>query len=154
MNDYLQTNTGKTRSHFSLNDVAQFLLVLLVAKFLKSAGIYLFYDLLKHIHVVQLLFFATLVAALVFLVLQRPFSSPNTYETNQPTAQKSSAATKRITKSLWFKIFKYSLIQTLVRLAWLFGLTQCGPLRTTLIFEQSECKPFNSLSQFKSIKIN
>ncbi len=59
MNDYLQTNTGKTRSHFSLNDVAQFLLVLLVAKFLKSAGIYLFYDLLKHIHVVQLLFFAT-----------------------------------------------------------------------------------------------
>ena len=153
MNDYLQ-QTGKPRSHFSLNDVAQFLLILLVAKFFKSSGIYLFYDLLKHIHVVQLLFFATLIAAFVFLLLQRPFSNQNyatSYEPNQPTAHKSSKTnvSKRITKNQWFKIFKYSALQTILRLAWLFGLTQCGPLRTTLIFEQSECRLF-----YLSLKIN
>lgn len=123
MDDYL--HTGKARANFSINDVAQFLFILLVAKFLKSSGIYLFYDLLKHIHIVQLLFYTSFIASIFFVILQKPFSShgPNN---------------KRINRHQYIKIFKYSLVQTIIRILWLFGLTQCGPLRTTLIFEQSE----------------
>ena len=132
MDDY--TRHGK-RSDFSMNDVAQFLVVLLVAKFFKSCGIYMVYDLLKHIHVVQLLFFATVTASAVFILLQKPFSAANSgYESVQGPVSKS----KRITQLQYIKLFKYSFIQTAVRLVWLFGLSQCGPLRTTLIFEQSE----------------
>lgn len=122
MNDYL--HGGKARANFSINDVAQFLFILLVAKFLKSSGIYLFYDLLKHIHIVQLLFFTSLIAAVFFVILQKPFSS--------------SGHNKRLNRQQYIKIFKYSFIQTAIKILWLFGLTQCGPLRTTLIFEQSE----------------
>ncbi len=141
MNEYLH-QTGKVQSYFSRNDIFQLLFILLLAKFFKSSGIYLFYDLLKHIHVVQLLFFATLLAAFIYLLLQRPFSDHKhtaSYESNRPSGQKTSTTSKKITKNQWFKIFKYSALQTIIRLAWLFGLTQCGPLRTTLIFEQSEC---------------
>lgn len=133
MDDYL--NHGK-RSNFSINDVAQFVAILLVAKFFKSCGIYLFYDLLKHIHVVQLLFFASLIASILFIILQKPFSH-NQNGAYQPVSGKSNL-NKRISRLQYIKIFKYSFVQTLIRLIWLFGLTQCGPLRATLIFEQSE----------------
>lgn len=135
MDDYL--NTGR-RGHFSINDVVQFLVILLIAKFFKSSGIYLFYDLLKHIHIVQLLFYVTLVASIFFIILQKPFShNKSGYE---PVHASKSNQPKRISRLQYVKIFKYSFFQTLIRLIWLFGLTQCGPLRTTLIFEQSECK--------------
>lgn len=133
MDDYL--NTGR-RGHFSINDVVQFLVILLIAKFFKSSGIYLFYDLLKHIHIVQLLFYVTLVASIFFIILQKPFShNKSGYE---PVHASKSNQPKRISRLQYVKIFKYSFFQTLIRLIWLFGLTQCGPLRTTLIFEQSE----------------
>ena len=123
MEEYFNQLSAKNQSSF--NSLAQFLIVLFVAKFLKSVGIYLCYDLLKHIHLVQLLFFALLIAALVFLVLQKPFSA-------------ISNANKRLSKFIYFRIFKYSFVQTLIKLLWLLGLTQCGPLRTSLLFEQSE----------------
>lgn len=130
MNDF----DGK-RSNFSMNDVAQYLLILLIAKFFKSCGIYLFYDLLKHIHIVQLLFFVSLCASIFFVILQKPFSStPSGYEQVGATISMN----KRITRIQCIKLFKYSMIQTFINLTWLFGLIQCGPLRTTLIFEQSE----------------
>lgn len=127
MDDYL--NQSKKLS-LSFNDITQFLILLFIAKCFKSFGIYLCYDLLKHIHVVQLLFYASLIASIFYIFLQKPFnfSAPPSNQNNL----------KRLNKFQCFRIFKYSLIQTLIRILFLFGLTQCGPLRTTLIFEQSE----------------
>ena len=64
MDDYL--NQSK-RSSFSFNDITQFLILLLVAKCFKSFGIYIGYDLLKHLHVVQLLFYTSLIASIFLL---------------------------------------------------------------------------------------
>ncbi|RNA16686.1 Zinc transporter 5, partial [Brachionus plicatilis] len=125
MNDH--SKQPRRTSSFALNDVVHLLILLLVSKFLKSFGIYLCYDLLKHIHIVQLLFFSLLIAALFYLLLQRPFSNPG-------TSKKSST----LSKIQYIRLFKYSSFQVFIKLLWLFGLTQCGPLRTTLIFEQSE----------------
>ena len=130
MEDYL--NQQARKASFSFNQVAQFLLVLLVSKFLKSIGIYLCYDLLKHIHIVELLFYASLTASVIFVLLQKPFSNVSTSNPQQ------QANNKRLNKFQYLRIFKYSFIQTFIKVLWLFGLTQCGPLRTTLIFEQSE----------------
>ena len=145
MDEYLNQQTRA--NSFSFNEVAQFLFVLFVAKFFKSFGIYLCYDLLKQIHIVQLLFFVSLVATLFFIVLQRPFSSstPSASSSSDKGARASSQRTattatpaKSLSRYLYFRILKYSFVQTVIRLLWLFGLTQCGPLRTTLIFEQSD----------------
>jgi zinc transporter 5/7 len=125
---------------FSFNDVAQYLVVLFIAKFFKSFGIYLCYDLLKQIHLVQLLFFSFLFASIFFLLLQNPFNSIASKAKSSSTASSSPAITsnKPLNKFQYYRIAKYSLVQVLIYLLWLFGLTQCGPLRTTLIFEQSE----------------
>lgn len=152
MDEYLNQQTRA--NSFSFNEVAQFLFVLFVAKFFKSFGIYLCYDLLKQIHIVQLLFFVSLVATLFFIVLQRPFSShpsaslssdkggarATSSSSSQRTAPTTAPAAKAksLNRYLYFRILKYSFVQTVIRLLWLFGLTQCGPLRTTLIFEQSD----------------
>lgn len=120
MDEYL----NQTRKNsFSFNDIAHFLFLLLVCKFLKSFGIYLCYDLLKDIHLVQLLFFSLLIASVFYLILQKPFSS---------------STNKKLNKFQYFRLLKYCSFQLFIKLLWLFGLTQCGPLRTTLIFEQSE----------------
>lgn len=124
MDDYL--NQSNRNMSFSFNAVAQFLFILLVAKFFKSFGIYICYDLLKQIHIVQLLFFSLLIASIVYFILQRPLASSN------------SSSNKTLSRFQYLKIVKYSLIQTFIKLLWLFGLTQCGPFRTTLIYEQSE----------------
>jgi zinc transporter 5/7 len=139
MEEYFNHSSKKS----SFNDVVQFLVILLIAKFFKSFGIYLCYDLLKHIHLVQLLFFSLLIASVFLIILQKPFStsspasSSSANSTNQ-TRQSTNNLNKRLNKFQYFRIFKYSFIQTFIKLLWLFGLTQCGPLRTTLIFEQSE----------------
>lgn len=125
----------KLNNSFAFNNVAQFLVLLLVSKIFKSLGIYLCYDLLKHIHLVQLLFFTLLVASAFLLLVQRPFSSTTT---SLDSDNGQSGGKKPLNKSLYGRLFRYSLFHTLIRLVWLFGLTQCGPLRTTLIFEQSE----------------
>lgn len=121
MDDYL--NQSKKSPSFSFNDIAHFLILLLISKFLKSFGIYLCYDLLKDIHLVQLLYFSLLISSFFYLILQRPFSSKGS---------------KKLNKFQYFRLFKYCTFQVFIKLLWLFGLTQCGPLRTTLIFEQSE----------------
>jgi len=126
MDDYL--NQPK-KSSLSYNDITQFLILLLIGKCLKSFAIYICYDLLKHIHVVQLLFYASVIASIFFILLQNPLSNNNS---------KSPANQKRLNKFQYFRLFKFSLIQTVIRILYLFGLTQCGPLRTTLIFEHSE----------------
>ena len=137
MDDYL--NQSK-RASFSINDIIPYVVILLIAKFLKASGIYLCYDLLKHIHVIQLLFFASAIACAFFLILQRPFSSSSSSSVTAKPNQNVSSTNKRLNKIQYIRIFKYSLVQTFIRIIWLFGLTQCGPLRTTLLFEQSECE--------------
>ena len=137
MDDYLNQSKKIT---FSFNDVAQFLVLLLISKFLKSFGIYLCYDLLKQIHLVQLLFFSLFIASLFFLLLQKPFSSSSASSKKSVAhqSQPSNVGVKKLNKFQYLRLVKYSLFQTFIKLLWLFGLTQCGPLRTTLIFEQSE----------------
>lgn len=57
-------------------------------------------------------------SALTFLVLQRP-------------------RCRGLTRHQLFRIVRHSLASCLIQLLWLFGLSLCGPLRTTLIFEHS-----------------
>ena len=138
MEEYFNHSSKKS----SFNDVVQFLVILLIAKFFKSFGIYLCYDLLKHIHLVQLLFFSLLIASIFLIILQKPFGTssptPSSSANSNQTRQNTNNLNKRLNKFQYLRIFKYSFIQTFIKLLWLFGLTQCGHLRTTLIFEQSE----------------
>ena len=126
MEDYSENQLKKNSVTF--NNAGQFLMILLISKFLKSFGIYIIYDLLKHIHIVELLFYSSFIASVLFVLLQKPFTTP--------TQQGQQA--KRLSNFQYLRIIKYSFIQTVIKVLWLFGLTQCGPLRTTLIFEQSE----------------
>jgi solute carrier family 30 (zinc transporter), member 5/7 len=166
MDDYMK----EARRTFSYNEAAPYLFALLIAKFLKSFGIYLFYDLLKNVNLVQLLFISYLVSSIVFMLLQRPFASssstPSSSKASVSTSQQQASRSrihdsdkstpllshgshnKRISKHLLFKIFKLSCVQVFIKILWLFGLTQCGPLRATLLFEQSE---FVALFALKAI---
>jgi zinc transporter 5/7 len=126
------------KAAFSFNDAIPFLIILLVSKFFKSFGIYLCYDLLKQVHLVQLLFYSLCVASIFYILLQKPFSSSATALNSKSASSGQTPSAKRLNKFQYLRLFKYSLFHTFIKLLWLFGLTQCGPLRTTLIFEQSE----------------
>lgn len=152
MDDYLNNSnqySSNKKSKFTFNDVAQLLIILLISKFLKSFGIYMSYDLLKQLHLVQLLFYSLLVSSLFYIILQKPFSSKYKSEntsssssssssSNSPALANKNSNNKKLNKFQYFRLIKYSFVNTFIKLLWLFGLTQCGPLRTSLIFEQSE----------------
>lgn len=99
----------------------KYVILLAISKFLRSAGLFLSYDLLKIIPVVQFLFIIKAGSSLPLLILQKPFSSG-----------------KRFSKSQWFRIGRHAIFGVLISLLWLFGLTLCGPLRTILLFEHSD----------------
>ncbi|XP_063433767.1 proton-coupled zinc antiporter SLC30A5-like [Mytilus trossulus] len=99
----------------------KYVIILAVSKFLRAAGLFLSYDLLKIIPVVQFLFIIKTGSSLPLLILQKPFSS-----------------SKRLSKSQWFRIGKHAIFGAFLSLLWLFGLTLCGPLRTILLFEHSD----------------
>jgi zinc transporter 5/7 len=140
MDDYL--NQQSKKYSLSYNEAIKYLSILLIAKFFKSFGIYLCYDLLKEIHLVQLLFFTLLIASIFYIILQKPFKNGETGQQQSQKNNSSSSSTNQFNKRLYrpqyLRIFKYSLVQTFIKLLFFFGLTQCGPLRTTLLFEQSE----------------
>jgi zinc transporter 5/7 len=142
MDDYL--NQQSKKYSLSYNDAVKYLSILLIAKFFKSFGIYLCYDLLKHIHLVQLLFFSLFIASIIYIILQKPFKSGDTGNSQQQLQKNNNSSSstnqfnKRLYRPQYIRIFKYSLVQTFIKLLFFFGLTQCGPLRTTLLFEQSE----------------
>lgn len=94
--------------------------VLAAAKFFRSFGIFLSYDILKLIHVVQFLFFIDLGAAICLVVMQKPFSS------------------RKISKRQWFRICRHAFFGVVIKLLWLYGLTLCGPMRTLLMYEHSD----------------
>lgn len=99
----------------------KYVIILAVSKFLRAAGLFLSYDLLKIIPVVQFLFIIKTGSSLPLLILQKPFSS-----------------SKRLSKSQWFRIGKHAVFGAFLSLLWLFGLTLCGPLRTILLFEHCD----------------
>lgn len=98
-----------------------YLILLVAAKFLRAVGLFVSYDLLKVIPVVQFLFLIKFWSSLPLLVLQKPFSSG-----------------KRLSNNQYFRIFRHAFIGAFIGLLWLFGLTLCGPLRTIFLFEHSD----------------
>lgn len=94
--------------------------LLATSKLARSFGIFLAYDILKLIHVVQFLFFINLGAAVCFVLVQKP------------------ATGRKISKRQWFRIIRHALIGNVINLLWLYALTLCGPLRTLLMFEHSD----------------
>lgn len=122
---------------FQLQDILHFLILLFIAKLFKSCGIYLCYDLLKSIHLVNLLFLMYLIQSVVMFVLRsKPFSSGN--KLNQLNI-------KLLSRVHWYKLIKYSFLFVGIKLLWLLGLSLCGPLRTILIFENSEFIILNAI---------
>lgn len=98
-----------------------YLILLVVVKFLRAVGLFMSYDLLKLIPVVQFLFIVKAGSSIPLLLLQKPFSSG-----------------KKLSKNQWFRVVRHAVFGGLINLLWLFGLTLCGPLRTILLFEHSD----------------
>ena len=112
------TKTSKSRP---LSDVLHIVVLLVITKLLKTFGLFLTYDLLKSYHLVLILFLTTLFTSICLLFIQKPFSS-----------------SIRLSKAVIYRLFKYAICLTTIRLLWLFGLSLCGPLRTILLFEHSD----------------
>jgi len=113
---------SKTSKSRPLGDVLHIFLLLIITKFFKTFGLFLTYDLLKSFHIVLILFLVTLLSSICLLFIQKPFSS----------------SSFRLNKTLFYRLIKYTICLTIIRLLWLFGLTLCGPLRTILLFEHSD----------------
>lgn len=114
---------SKTSKSRPLADVLHILVLLLISKLLKTFGLFLTYDLLKSYHLVLILFLTTLCASIGLIFIQKPFSS---------------SASIRLTKNSLFRLIRYTICLTIIRLLWLFGLSLCGPLRSILLFEHSD----------------
>ncbi|KAK3097668.1 hypothetical protein FSP39_011932 [Pinctada imbricata] len=114
---------SKRKSLFLMqaSSASTYIIILVVSKFLRAVGLFLSYDLLKLIPVVQFLFIIKFWSCLPLIVLQKPFSSGT-----------------RISKHQWFRIGRHAVVGAFINLMWLFGLTLCGPLRTVLLFEHSD----------------
>ena len=113
---------SKTSKSRPLTDVFHILILLIITKLLKTFGVFITYDLLKSHHLVLILFLATLFASICLLFIQKPFST----------------VSFRPNKNQLYRLIKYTVALTSIRLLWLFGLTLCGPLRTILLFEHSD----------------
>ena len=106
-----------------LSDVLHVFILLLIGKFLKTLTVFITYDLLKSYHLIFILFLTTLIASVVLVFVQKPFSS---------------SSSLRLNRTLLSRLIRYAIGLTLIRLLWLFGLSLCGPLRTILLFEHSD----------------
>ncbi|CAF4216370.1 unnamed protein product, partial [Adineta steineri] len=111
---------SKTTKIRPLGDVLHIFILLILSKLLKTFALFITYDLLKSFHVILILFLITFIASIFLLFIQKPFSS------------------FRLNKIIIFRLIKYTICLTIIRLLWLFGLTLCGPLRTILLFEHSD----------------
>lgn len=94
---------------------------LIICKGLLSTTYYVSYKLLKTVHVVHFLFIAKAFSSIALILIQKPLSSG-----------------KPLSKSQWFRIIRHALINSILSLLMLFGLTQCGPLRTILLSEHND----------------
>jgi zinc transporter 5/7 len=120
MLDSISDDFSKTSKSRPLGDVLHIFILLIISKLLKTFALFVTYDLLKSYHLILILFLATFLASICLLIIQKPFSSfrPN--------------------RTILYRLIKYTICLTIIRLLWLFGLTLCGPLRTILLFEHSD----------------
>ena len=129
----------QTKRNFQLQDILHFLILLFIAKLLKSCGIYLCYDLLKSIHLVNLLFLMFIINSIILFAIRQ---NPNI---KGASAKLNSLNLHLLSRLQWYKLIKYSFIFVAIKLLWLLGLSLCGPLRTILIFENSEFIILNAI---------
>lgn len=94
---------------------------LIISKCLVALSFAISYDVLNYLHVVQFLFIARALASVALLLIQKPFSSGRALSGNQ-----------------WFSVFRHALVNSMLTLSVLFGLTLCGPLRTVLLTQNSD----------------
>lgn len=111
----------QTHAKYAQGTPVHFVILLLASKVLRTYGNFLSYDLLKVLHIVHFLFITKLGSSLLFVVVQKPFSSGAS-----------------IPRSLWWRIVRHALFSCLITLISLFGLSLCGPLRQTLLIEHGE----------------
>ncbi|CAG5135470.1 unnamed protein product [Candidula unifasciata] len=109
------------RSFHPSSGLTLYVALLVVSKILKAVGLFIAYDLLKLIPVVVFLFLLKAGTSVFLVVLQKPFSSG-----------------PRLTKHQWFRIWRHAVFGSFINFLLMFGLTQCGPLRTILLFEHSD----------------
>ncbi|XP_050401353.1 proton-coupled zinc antiporter SLC30A5 [Patella vulgata] len=121
MSDAYNGNILPGRAIYRSSDLSLYFGLLIVSKFLRSVGLFIAYDLLKLVPVVQFLFFVKLGTAVPLLFLQKPFGSG-----------------RRLNAAQWFRVGRHALFGSILGLLWLFGLTLCGPLRTVLLYEHSD----------------
>jgi len=97
------------------------LVAVVVTKALQTLCLFWAYGVLRHLPLAVFLFAIKASSTVVYILLQRPLSSG-----------------KRISRSMWFRILRYSLLVALTSILWTLGLTLCGALRTILLWEHSE----------------
>ena len=120
MLDSISDDFSKTSKSRPLGDVLHVLILLILSKLFKTFALFITYDLLKSYHLILILFLSTFITSICLLFIQKPFSS------------------FRLNKVIFYRLIKYTILLTIIRLLWLFGLTLCGPLRTILLFEHSD----------------
>lgn len=98
-----------------------YLFLLIVTKILYCFALYLSYDVIKVLHIVQFVFFIKAGSAIILTFLQKPFSVGG-----------------RLSKPTWIRIGRHALVGCVLNLFWMFGLTLCGPLRTLLLYEHGD----------------
>ncbi|XP_064474768.1 proton-coupled zinc antiporter SLC30A5-like [Ornithodoros turicata] len=113
---------GQPRSPVILQSRLKFYAAsLFVCKCLVALSFVISYDVLNYLHVVQFLFIERVIASVALLFIQKPFS-----------------AGKRLSANQWFSVVRHAVINSILTLSVLFGLTQCGPLRTVLLSQNSD----------------
>ncbi|KAK2564461.1 Zinc transporter 5 [Acropora cervicornis] len=119
--DHLLLNKRQLGPIGQYTKTTPYVVALAIAKFLHTFGLFITYEQLKVVHVVQFLFIIRVCTTCILIILQRPVSSG-----------------KKITQTQWYKIGRHAVVSTIIGLIWLEGLSLCGALRTVLLFEHSD----------------
>jgi hypothetical protein len=92
-----------------------------VVKIVYMAAVFYAYAVSKTLPAAVFLFALKASSAVGFVLLQKPFTSG-----------------KRLSRTTWVRVGRYSLLVLLTSLLWCVGLSLCGPLRTVLLSEHSD----------------
>ncbi|XP_064390485.1 proton-coupled zinc antiporter SLC30A5-like isoform X2 [Halichondria panicea] len=100
---------------------APFLVSVLLSRLLVTACLFWAIGVLQAMPLAVFLCLLKTSSALAYLVLQRPFSTG-----------------KRITRAMWLRVLRHSLLVSMTCVVWALGLSLCGALRTVLLWEHSD----------------
>ncbi|KAJ9593539.1 hypothetical protein L9F63_014932, partial [Diploptera punctata] len=115
------SETTATRAIYPSSKQAWYIAFLVCSKGVLCTGIFLAYDLLKAANVVPLVCLLKLVAGVIFVYIQKPFSvGPS------------------LTQSQWFRVVQFAVLRAVQSVLWFYGLSLCGPFRTILITQHYE----------------